>query len=43
MIKSLAHICIGTKDLAATEDFYCRILGMENVFSFDKNGEIIKD
>lgn len=40
MIKGIAHVCIGAVDLDTTEDFYCRILGMEKVFSFKKNEEI---
>ena len=40
MIKGIAHVCIGTSELQATEDFYCDILGMEKVFSFKKDEEI---
>ena len=40
MIKQLAHINIGSHDLAAAENFYCHILGMEKVFEFFKNGEL---
>ena len=28
MIKQLAHICIGAKDLAEAERFYCGLLGL---------------
>jgi Lactoylglutathione lyase and related lyases len=38
-IKALAHVCICTKDLKATEEFYCKILGFEKVFEFKKNGQ----
>jgi catechol 2,3-dioxygenase-like lactoylglutathione lyase family enzyme len=34
MIKQLAHICIGAKDLAAAERFYCGLLGLEKKFAF---------
>lgn len=40
-VKSLAHICIKTKDLQRTLDFYCGALGMEKVFDFTKNGDRI--
>jgi catechol 2,3-dioxygenase-like lactoylglutathione lyase family enzyme len=39
MIKQLAHINIGSYDLAASEHFYCNILGMEKIFDFIKDGE----
>lgn len=34
MIKKIAHVCLRASDLQETEDFYCRILGMEKFFSF---------
>ena len=40
MIKQLAHINIGTHDLAAAEHFYCDILGMDKSFEFIKDGEL---
>lgn len=40
MIKQLAHLCIHTKDLAATSHFYCDILGLERGFDFTKEGEL---
>ena len=40
MIKQVAHVCIGSTDLAKTEHFYCDILGMERGFDFLKNGEL---
>lgn len=39
MFKRLGHICIGADDLAASEHFYCELLGMEKVFDFLKDGE----
>ena len=41
MIKRLAHVCIGTRDLQKTEDFYCDVLGFEKRFQFIKDGEIV--
>lgn len=40
MIKQLAHVCIFSSDLAATEAFYCGSLGLEKVFDFIKEGEL---
>jgi glyoxylase I family protein len=40
IIKQVAHICIGSTDLAKTEHFYCDILGMERGFDFLKNDEL---
>jgi catechol 2,3-dioxygenase-like lactoylglutathione lyase family enzyme len=36
MIKQLAHICLGAKDLADAERFYCGLLGLKKKFSFMK-------
>ena len=41
MIKGIAHICIGTSDLAATERFYCYGLGLTRGFNFVRKGQII--
>jgi len=40
-IQSLAHVCIKTKDLAATADFYCNALGMRKRFDFLRKGTVI--
>jgi catechol 2,3-dioxygenase-like lactoylglutathione lyase family enzyme len=40
LIKRLAHINIVSNDLAASEHFYCDILGMKKVFEFHKEGEL---
>jgi catechol 2,3-dioxygenase-like lactoylglutathione lyase family enzyme len=40
-IKSVAHVCLKTRDLAGTASFYCDLLGLEKVFEFKKNGEVI--
>jgi glyoxylase I family protein len=37
MIKGIAHLCIGAKDLANTEHFYCDILGFKKKFRFFKD------
>jgi lactoylglutathione lyase/glyoxylase I family protein len=39
MIKGIAHVCIGAKDLKATEKFYCQDLGLTKKFNFVKNGK----
>jgi len=38
MIKQLGHVCLLTTDLAATEAFYCRGLGLQKAFDFEKEG-----
>lgn len=40
MFKRLAHVCIGSTDLAATEKFYCELLGMKKGFEFLKDGNL---
>ncbi|VGO18218.1 VOC family protein [Pontiella sulfatireligans] len=40
MIKQLAHACIMSSDLAATETFYCGKLGLKKTFDFFKEGEL---
>ena len=40
MIKRLAHINIVSKDLSASEHFYCEVLGMKRVFDFLENGSL---
>lgn len=40
MIKQLAHINIGSFNLATSEHFYCSILGMEKTFEFFKDGAL---
>ena len=41
MIKVLAHVCILASDLAATERFYCSGLGLEKLFDFTRDGEVV--
>jgi len=41
MISQLAHLCIGAKDLTATEAFYRDVLGLEKVFDFIKDDRVI--
>lgn len=38
MIKRIAHVCLSSTDLAASERFYCEQLGFEKVFRFTKDG-----
>jgi len=40
MIKSIAHICILTRDLDACERFYCGALGLNKKFDFLRNGSV---
>lgn len=41
MITGLAHVCIGSTDLAATERFYVEGLDGEKVFEFKKDGQVV--
>jgi len=40
MLKQVAHICIMSTDLDATERFYTDLLGLQRSFSFYKDGEL---
>jgi catechol 2,3-dioxygenase-like lactoylglutathione lyase family enzyme len=40
-ITSLAHVCIKTRDLDATADFYCGALGLTRHFDFTRKGKVI--
>lgn len=40
MIKSLAHLCVLSKDLSRSLDFYCGALGLKRHFDFFKEGEL---
>ena len=40
-IQSVAHVCLKTTDLDATDDFYCGALGMKKFFNFTQKGKII--
>ncbi len=40
MIKQIAHICINTKDLEKTYNFYTKVLGLEKGFEFEREGEL---
>lgn len=41
MITALAHVCIASTDLDATERFYRVGLGLEKVFNFVRGGNVI--
>ena len=41
MELKFAHICIRTRDLAETVRFYTEALGLEKVFNFLRNGEVM--
>ena len=36
LVKQMAHAAVMSHDLAKSEDFYCRVLGLEKVFNFEK-------
>jgi catechol 2,3-dioxygenase-like lactoylglutathione lyase family enzyme len=38
MIKRIAHLCLVSNDLAATERFYVNALGLKKAFNFMHNG-----
>lgn len=40
LIKRVAHICLHSSDLAASEQFYCNVLGMRRVFDFLEKGNL---
>ena len=40
MIKRIAHLCIISKDLKATESFYTSALGLKKAFYFLRNGTV---
>ena len=40
MIKQFAHICIHTKNLKKTEEFYCNILKFPKKYNFNKDGSL---
>ncbi len=39
MIKRIAHICIASDDLKASEAFYCGVLELKKAFSFIRDGK----
>jgi catechol 2,3-dioxygenase-like lactoylglutathione lyase family enzyme len=41
VIKSLAHVCLISRNLDRTQDFYCEVLGMRKKFDFYKGEELI--
>lgn len=41
MIKGIAHVCIGCRDLAEVERFYCKCLGFSKRFEFVKGGKVV--
>jgi lactoylglutathione lyase/glyoxylase I family protein len=40
-IRAIAHLCLKTADLAATEAFYVGLLGFEKQFQFTRRGEVM--
>jgi lactoylglutathione lyase/glyoxylase I family protein len=39
LVRQLAHVCLLTTDLKASEDFYTRVLGLEKAFDFIREGK----
>jgi glyoxylase I family protein len=40
-VKQIAHACMMTHDLEASEHFYCQVLGLKKAFEFNKSGKRI--
>ena len=40
-VTAIAHVCLRTRDLAATERFYTELLGFTRQFYFTRKGKII--
>lgn len=40
IVKQIAHACIWAHDIDVTSDWYSRVLGMERVFNFTRDGKI---
>lgn len=40
MITRLAHVCLHATDLAATEAFWCGVLGLQRTFTFERDGHL---
>lgn len=40
IVKQVAHACIWAHDIDITADWYSRVLGMEKVFNFTRDGEV---
>ena len=41
LVKQVAHACIFAHDLDETARFYAEVLGIEKVFNFTRDGEVI--
>ena len=41
MTKQIAHVCISSLDLEATQRFYCEGLGFRKVFDFKREGDLV--
>ena len=41
MINQIAHVCISSLDLDATQRFYCEGLGFRKVFDFKRDGNLV--
>lgn len=41
MVTKIAHLCLSSRNLAASINFYCTVLGIPKKFDFVKNGTSI--
>ena len=41
LVRALAHVCLKTTDLERTRRFYCGALGIEKLFDFTRQGNIV--
>lgn len=41
LVRQIAHVCMMSHDLDASEHFYCDVLGLNKAFEFVKNGRRI--
>ena len=40
-IKGIAHVCIQSSDLVATETFFERVFGLSKIFEFHRQGTVV--
>jgi len=41
MITRLAHVCLSARDLAVTQKFYCKDLGLRKLFDFVREDKVV--
>jgi len=40
-IRQVAHVCVLSHDIKASEHFYCTVLGLKKVFNFTRKGGVM--